>query len=205
MKKIILIGAFHEIVELCELSEINIIGIIDNRIKNSFRGYKIFGSDNDAEKIYKDYENIPVVITPDIPEIRFHLKTIYSKIGFKFESLISPLAVISKSAKINEGCIIQSGVNISANVTLAGFVKMNSCSNVMHDCLIGQYVTIAPNAVLLGRVEIGDFAYIGANSTVLPGKKIGNSSIVGAGAVVTKNFGDRTISVGNPARILKEI
>ena len=50
-------------------------------------------------------------------------------------------------------------------------VKVNTNANIMHDCLIGNYVTVAPNAVLLGKVEIDDKAYIGANATLLPSVK----------------------------------
>ena len=64
---------------------------------------------------------------------------------------------------------------------------------------INDFATVAPNAVLLGKVSIGEGAYIGANSTTLPYKKIGVSSIVGAGAVVTKDVEDYSVVKGVPA------
>jgi len=70
----------------------------------------------------------------------------------------------------------------------------------MHNCAIGNFVTIAPNAVILGRVNIADSTYIGANSTILPDKSIGENVIVGAGAVVTKNFDSNSIIKGIPAK-----
>lgn len=44
-------------------------------------------------------------------------------------------------------------------------------SNIIHDSQILKYTTIAPNAVILGRVKISELCYIGSNSTILPGKK----------------------------------
>ena len=73
----------------------------------------------------------------------------------------------------------------------------------MHDCIIGDFVSVAPNALLLGNVTIGNLSYIGANATLLPGVHIGRNVIIGAGAVVTKNVPDNSIFVGNPAREIK--
>ena len=46
--------------------------------------------------------------------------------------------------------------------------------------------SITPNAVILGKISIGEGSYIGANSTILPNTKIGSYIIIGA--VVTKNI-----------------
>jgi acetyltransferase-like isoleucine patch superfamily enzyme len=70
----------------------------------------------------------------------------------------------------------------------------------MHDNVIGNFTTIAPNAVLLGYVTTGECAYLGANSTILPNTKIGTEAIVGAGAVVTRDVPRSTIVKGVPAK-----
>jgi acetyltransferase-like isoleucine patch superfamily enzyme len=44
---------------------------------------------------------------------------------------------------------------------------------------------------------------IGAGAVVLPQIKIGENAVVGAGAVVTRDVGDHTLVVGNPARVAK--
>jgi len=198
--KIILVGGFHEVIELCELCDKNIVGIIDEKLKGKYLGYEIFGGDNTAPDVYKNFKDIPVVITPDSPKTRSSLVEYYSKIGFEFTNIISPNSTISKSTQIGNGVIIQSGVNVSSLVTIGDFVKLNSYSNIMHDSVIRDYVTVAPNAVILGRVEINNYAYIGSNATILPEIIIGKNSVVGAGAVVTKGVVNGSIVVGNPAR-----
>lgn len=198
-KRIILVGGFHEIIELCENIGYTIIGIIDNNIVDHYLNYPILGTDEDAHEILKNNSNTPLVITPDAPLIREKLFNYYFNIGFNFETIISSKANISKSASIGIGSIIQDGVNISANTSIGIFNKLNSGSNVMHDCKIGDFVTIAPNAVVLGRIEVGKNTYIGANSTILPNTIIGDNVIVGAGAVVTKNINRDIIVKGNPA------
>lgn len=186
-------------IELCEDCGYSIVGIIDNTISTNYWNYPIIGTDGDCQELYKKYADIPLVITPDAPIVRKNLFQLYAKVGFHFETVISPSARISRSATIGIGSVIQSGVNVSSNALIGDFVKLNTLCNVMHDCDINDFATVAPNAVLLGKVSIGEGAYIGANSTTLPYKKIGVSSIVGAGAVVTKDVEDYSVVKGVPA------
>jgi sugar O-acyltransferase (sialic acid O-acetyltransferase NeuD family) len=196
----ILVGGFSEMIELCELCEIRIVGIIDhNTDKNSFP-YPILGTDNDAERLYDTYKSVPVVITPDLPAIRLKLATHYAAIGYSFLNVISPKAIVSRSCKMGKGVIVQSGVNISADVCIGDFVRLNVNANVMHDCTIGNYTTIAPNAVLLGKVIVEDDCYIGANSTILPEVIVHESSVVGAGSVAVKNVPAGHTVKGVPAK-----
>lgn len=199
-ERIILIGGFHEVIELCELEDIKILGIIDNIKKGQYLGYEIIGTDNDAEYIYTQFKEIPIVISPDLPKKRAHLVNLYKNIGFNFTKIISSSSTVSKSANIGNGNIIQNNVNISSFVTVRNYVKINTSANIMHDSFIGSYTTVAPNAVILGRVKIGNNCYIGANSTILPNINIGDNSIIGAGSVITKNISEYKTIVGNPGR-----
>jgi len=198
--KIILVGGFKEIIELCNDSDIQIAGIFDNASDKELSGIKILGHDQEAEELYPHLKQFPFVITPDMPEVRMHLARYYQKIGYYPTSLISRKANISKSAIIGSGTVVQFGVNVSSNVNIGNFVKLNTYANVMHDSVISDYTTVAPNAVILGKVKIGQGCYIGANSTILPGLSIGDKSIIGAGAVVTRNVDNGQIVKGVPAK-----
>lgn len=202
MKEIIIVGAFHEVIELAIEIGYNIVGIIDNKIKNSFRNIQILGTDNDAEEIYKMYSEVPLVISPDKPLVRKTLHDFYSKIGFQFQSMISPRAQISESAKIGCGVFVQHNVVISSNVTIENGVRINVNACIMHDSVIGNFTTISPCVVVLGHVRIGEGAYLGANSTILPLITIGNGSVIGAGAVVNKIVGSNITVAGVPAKQL---
>ena len=198
--KVILIGGFHEIIEICEIANKEIIGIIDNNLTKNYFGYEIIGTDEYALSIYKKNRDIPIIITPDKPQKRKKLCDFYSKIGFNYIELIHPNSLISKSAYIGMGVVIQYHVNVSSLVKLGRFVKINTMANIMHDCTIGDYTTIAPNAVILGGVKIGNNCYIGANSTIMPNVRIGDFVIVGAGAVVTKDVNKNRVIIGNPGK-----
>lgn len=198
-KKIIIVGAFHEVIELAEESGYEIIGLIDNSKTGFYRNYKILCSDNQVDELDKELKKIPLVITPDKPQLRQKLYSYYVNKGFKFSTLISVSSNISKSAIIDEGTIIQYAVNVSAEVEIGKFVKLNTYCNIMHNSVVGDFTTIAPNAVVLGNVKIGKNCYIGSNSTILPNIEISDNVIVGAGAVVTKNLKSNKIYIGNPA------
>lgn len=202
MNRVILVGGFHEIIELAEENSIEIIGIIDKQGHGSYRKYNIICDDENAISLDNYYKKIPIIITPDKPDIRKKLYDYYSKLGFVFSSLISNKASISKSAVIREGTIVQIGVNVSAETQIGKFVKLNTLCNIMHNSKISDFTTIAPNAVVLGNSDIGKYCYIGSNSTILPNISICDNVIIGAGAVVTKKISKPGTYIGIPAKPL---
>lgn len=201
--EILLVGAFHEMIELCEDAGFSIVGIIDNALTGEYYGYPVIGKDADASALMEKYPGVDVVLSPDSPYARKKLQEYYSSLGFSFATVVHPEASISRFASIGEGTVVQRGVNISANSRVGRFCKLNSFCNVMHDNVVGDFATIAPNAVLLGYVSVGTLCYIGANSTILPKCAVGNESIVGAGAVVTKCIEPNKVVAGIPARQLE--
>jgi len=187
-------------VELCELCEVRIVGIIDNALEGQFADYPVLGTDQDAPAILERFPRTPVIITPDSPAVRRKLAQYYSTLGFTVAGLVSPKAVVSRSATIGAGTVVQSWVNVSANAEIGALVKLNTGANVMHDSIVGDYTTIAPNAVVLGRVAVGAGCYIGANATLLPETRVQDLVTVGAGAVVVKDVETGKTVKGVPAR-----
>jgi galactoside O-acetyltransferase len=53
-------------------------------------------------------------------------------------------------------------------------------------------------------VHVGKHAIVGANSVILPGVTIGEGAVIGANSLVTKDCAPWTISIGSPARPLRE-
>jgi len=54
-------------------------------------------------------------------------------------------------------------------------------------------------------ITIGDNVWLGGGVIVLPGVTIGPDTVVGAGAIVTKDLPAGVVTVGNPARIVREL
>ena len=206
MKKVILVGYFQEMVELCLDCSMEIIGYIDKKAISIERLKSIpyLGDDAKAFELFHCYQNAEIIVTPDSPAIRRRLSEFYRSIGFSFATVVHPSATISPTAHIGEGSIIQKGVNVSADTHIGAFCRLNTHSNIMHDITIGDFSTIAPNAVILGYVNVGEGCYVGANSTILPNCVVGDGAIIGAGAVVTKDVVPSITVVGIPAKSIQK-
>jgi sugar O-acyltransferase (sialic acid O-acetyltransferase NeuD family) len=107
--------------------------------------------------------------------------------------------------KIGDGAIFCPFSMVTSNVKIGRYFHANFYSYVAHDCVIGDFVTLAPNASCNGNVVIEDHAYIGSGAIIkqgVPGKPlvIGKGAVVGMGAVVTKSVPPFSTVVGNPAK-----
>lgn len=70
--------------------------------------------------------------------------------------------------------------------------------------LLEDYVTVGHRAVIHGaHVERG--CLIGIGAIILNGVRIGSGSIVGAGAVVTKDVPPRSLVMGIPGKVIREL
>jgi sugar O-acyltransferase (sialic acid O-acetyltransferase NeuD family) len=124
--------------------------------------------------------------------------------GFRFATLVHPLARISAQSSLGPGSILSVGVIVAAHSRLGQHVLVNRAALVGHHTEIGDYTTIGPGANIAGSCRIGPATYIGIGAVVIDHLSVGAHSVIGAGAVVTKDVPDHVLVVGVPARIVKE-
>jgi sugar O-acyltransferase (sialic acid O-acetyltransferase NeuD family) len=110
---------------------------------------------------------------------------------------------------IGEGAILCPFSTVTSNAKIGRFFHANIYSYVAHDCIIGDFVTFAPDVHCNGKIVIEDYAYIGTGAVIKQGTDdkpmvIGKGSVIGMGAVVTKSVPPFTTVVGNPAEELKK-
>lgn len=102
---------------------------------------------------------------------------------------------------------IGKGTMCNQNVRIAAAREVS----IGRNCLIGFDVVIADNDLHerpgLGPprpVRIEDNVWIGFRAAILKGVTIGEGAVVGANSLVTKDCAPWTISIGSPARPLRE-
>jgi len=120
-------------------------------------------------------------------------------------SVKSSNAIVYDDNEIGQGAILCSFTTITSNAKIGKFFHSNIYSYVAHDCVIGDYVTFAPNVHCNGNVHIRNHAYIGTDVVIKQGSAskpivIGEGAVIGMGAVVTKDVAPFTTVVGNPAK-----
>jgi sugar O-acyltransferase (sialic acid O-acetyltransferase NeuD family) len=134
---------------------------------------------------------------------RFEIARQLQCVGFSLPCIIHPSAVVSKTAKLAEGCQILAHTVVAADVLMGRLCIVNNSANIDHECQLGSGVHIAPGAILCGCVSVADNTMIGAGAVVLPRVIIGSDVLVGAGAIVTRDVPDGAVVVGNPAKIIR--
>ena len=154
------------------------------------------------------YQVDEVVLALADSKIRERLAARCIASGMGLPSIIANNVVILDYVNIADGAILCPFVTITSNVRIGRCFHANIYSYVAHDCVIGDYVTFAPDVKCNGNVVIEDHAYIGTGAILRQGTpdkplRIGAGAVVGMGAVVTKDVPPGVTVIGNPARIME--
>ncbi len=128
--------------------------------------------------------------------------------GQSFVSVVAPTCVFRGPSEVGEGAILCDHVVITANVRIGRHFQANLFSYVAHDCVIGDFVTLAPRVCINGNTVIEDDVYVGTGAVLKQGTpdkplRIGRGAVIGMGAVVTRDVPAGATVVGNPARPLE--
>jgi serine acetyltransferase len=63
----------------------------------------------------------------------------------------------------------------------------------------------SPAAYVRDEIIIGKFVWIGANVVILKGVNVGDGAVIGAGSIVTKDVPEKSVVVCNPARVIRKL
>ena len=141
---------------------------------------------------------------------------------FEFEG-VQP--VIHESAFVHPSAVVTGDVHIGRDVYVGPFaalrgdwgkIRIADGCNVQENCTIHMFpgVTVIleesahiGHGAIIHGARIGANALVGMNAVVMDNAVVGKGSIVGALCFVPAEMQipDRTIAVGNPARIVKDV
>lgn len=170
-------------------------------------GIPTFAFDDFAGRSAEEPEAAVVVAVAD-SRVRRELAEKIRAAGLKAGKAIAPTAVIGPGVELGEGAVLCHHTVVTASARIGVHFHANIYSYVAHDCVIGDFVTLAPRVCINGNTIVEDDAYIGTGAVLKQGTpdkplRIGRGAIVGMGAVVTKDVAPGQVVVGNPARPLE--
>ncbi|WP_035991351.1 gamma carbonic anhydrase family protein [Leptolyngbya sp. KIOST-1] len=126
-------------------------------------------------------------------------------------AFVAPNATVMGHVILHEGCSIWYGAVLRGDVER---IEVGPYSNVQDGAILhgdpGQPTVLADH-VTVGHRAVIHSAYIergcliGIGAIVLDGVRVGSGSIVGAGAVVTKDVPPRSLVMGVPGKVVRDV
>ncbi len=130
------------------------------------------------------------------------------------QSCVRERVSIGDDVVLGRGSLVENDTSIGALTRIQAEAYITAYSTLEEEVFIAPCV-VTTNDNFMGRTErrhelmkgptIRRGARVGGGAVLCPGIEIGAEAFVGAGAVVTKDVAPRTIVVGNPARVLREV
>jgi carbonic anhydrase/acetyltransferase-like protein (isoleucine patch superfamily) len=136
-----------------------------------------------------------------------------------FIPVIHPSAYVHPKATVTGNVVIGKDVYIGPGAAIRGDwgrIEIGDGCNVQENCTIhmfpGKVVVLEPSAhvghgAIIHGARLGRNCMVGMNAVVMDGAVVGEESIVGALSFVPAemNIPPRSLVVGNPARIIKDV
>lgn len=177
-----------DVLELTDAYSIKAIVDMPAKLGTTLLEYTLKHTDADLSDLIDKHKNVLITLGQiKNPESRILMFKKAEEMGASFPSPVSPLAYVSSSAKIEQGCIIMHHALINAGAKIGQACIVNSKGLVEHGAEIGPFCHISTGAIVNGEACIGTGVFIGSNAVIGQGVAVGSSSVIGAGAVVLKD------------------
>ena len=118
------------------------------------------------------------------------------------DCILGRASLIENDTTVGAGTRIQAAAYVTAYSTLEEDVFIAPCVVTTNDNFMGR--TEKRRELIKGAV-VRRGARVGGAAILLPGVEIGEDAFVGAGAIVLRDVPARTVVVGQPARVLREV
>lgn len=121
----------------------------------------------------------------------------------KFFTFIHPTSILFGDIQLGEGSFIGAYSILTTNIKIGNHALLNRGNHIGHDCVIGDFFSAMPNAVVGGNVEIGSSVYLGSCSNIREKIKVSDSIKIGMNSAVVENIETPGIYAGVPCKFLK--
>ena len=130
------------------------------------------------------------------------------------QACVRERCTIGDDVVVGRGSLVENDSAVGARTKIQAEAYVTAHSTLEEDVFIAPCV-VTTNDNFMGRTEarhelvkgptIRRGARVGGGAVLCPGVEIGEEAYVGAGAVVTKDVPPRTVAVGVPARVVRDV
>lgn len=110
--------------------------------------------------------------------------------------------ILGNNVEIGANCNISCGT--AGNTVMEDNVKLDALIHIGHDSIMRKNVELTAGVTISGFCEIDEGCFVGVGSLTRNRIKIGKNNTIGMGSVITKDFDDNNVIVGNPAKVLRK-
>jgi sugar O-acyltransferase (sialic acid O-acetyltransferase NeuD family) len=154
-------------------------------------GYAVLGTDDELQALRSRFDDALVAVGQvKTPELRIQLYRLMERAGYRFPTIVSPRAHVSRHARLGQGTIVLHGAVVNAGAVVGNNCIINSQALVEHDAVIGDHCHISTAAALNSGVRVGLGSFVGSNCCVRQGTVIGDRCVIGMGQRVLKDCPD---------------
>ncbi len=166
--KLLLVGAggFGRVV-LEHASKLYDCAFVDDGNAKEVDGAPVIGKTADIKKLYGEYRLLLVTIGNNVLRQRIYAEA--TAIGYAFPNIVHSSVYISPHAHIGVGNVILNNAVIQNNARLGNGCILNPGVELHHDSTVADCVLIYTNSVIRSLARVGDRAWIGSTATVSTG------------------------------------
>jgi UDP-2-acetamido-3-amino-2,3-dideoxy-glucuronate N-acetyltransferase len=132
--------------------------------------------------------------------------------------VVADQAHVRERTEVGAESVVGRGVSVENDVTIGARVKLQTGAYITAWSAVEDDVFVAPGVVLTNDPTAGRrrgeplrgavlrrACRVGGGAVLLPGVEVGEEAFVGAGAVVTRDVPARSVAIGVPARVVREV
>ncbi|WP_338306627.1 acetyltransferase [Bradyrhizobium sp. TM233] len=166
-----------------------------------FVAWEVAGTSSQLLERVEDFDGVIVGIGANVVRLDWLAKL--RDAGAPLVTIIDRTAVVSPRAEIGKACYLapSSVVNVSARIGDGCII--NTGATVDHDCHVAEGAHLSPGVHLSGAVKIGRASWMGTGTVVRNNITVGDNVIAGVGSAIVKDIASNKTVVGVPARPLK--
>jgi len=182
-------GHGKSLIELIRAAEeYRVVGLVDDGLPpgSEILGVPVLGGAEILPRLRRDGLQLAVNAVGGIGNLAPRLKVFerLAQSGFTIPTVVHPTALIEASAELAAGVQVMPFGYVGSSSRIGFGCIINTRAVVSHDCELGEYVNLAPGAVLAGGVQVGARTLIGMNVTINLEVRIGSGARIGNGATV---------------------